>query len=300
KRILDEYEWKYDNAVKLVPDEQLIIYELHIGDFQSKFTDVTAKIDYIKQLGVNCVEIMPVKEYAGTHSWGYSPRYYFAIETGYGTSADFKELIDELHKNGIRVIMDGVYNHSECSNPMAQIDHDYWFHHEPKDLEMSWGPEWNYKFYDPKYNVWPARKYIGESILYMITEFHIDGVIRDYNGPMDGCWHDSMYWIIREALLNDNVEWEKVKDVIDGKRQGYKRIVNLVNYVSNHDHDRLLVELGKEHQLFDEEAFRRVRLGGTLFNHYESNFSGEEFGEYKEKTPGMAKLDWSLIDDLED
>ena len=80
----------------------------------------------------------------------YNPRYYFAIETSYGTTADLKAMIDELHKNGIRVIIDGVrrtigtflvqensiqvYNHCDWSSPLTQIDHDYWYHHEPKDI----------------------------------------------------------------------------------------------------------------------------------------------------------------------
>ncbi len=80
----------------------------------------------------------------------YNPRYYFAIEASYGTTSDLKEMIDEMHKNGIRVILDGVrslyrrcflsiisiqvYNHSDCSSPLTQIDHDYWYHHNPKDI----------------------------------------------------------------------------------------------------------------------------------------------------------------------
>jgi len=54
---------------------------------------------------------MPIKEFPGTIGWGYTPRYYFAIERGYGTTSDLKEMIDTFHKNGIRVIIDGVYNH---------------------------------------------------------------------------------------------------------------------------------------------------------------------------------------------
>jgi 1,4-alpha-glucan branching enzyme len=57
------------------------------------------------------VEIMPVKEYPGEIGWGYTPRYHFAIQSTYGTTAEMKEMIDIFHKNGIRVIMDGVYNH---------------------------------------------------------------------------------------------------------------------------------------------------------------------------------------------
>jgi pullulanase/glycogen debranching enzyme len=54
---------------------------------------------------------MPIKEFPGSIGWGYIPRYYFAIESSYGTTMDLKEMIDTFHKNGIRVITDGVYNH---------------------------------------------------------------------------------------------------------------------------------------------------------------------------------------------
>ncbi|CAF3877089.1 unnamed protein product [Adineta steineri] len=73
KRVIDEYEWKYDNCI-LPPDEELVIYEIHVGDFsggendpllRGQFKDVTRKIDYLKQLGVNAIELMPIKEYPG-------------------------------------------------------------------------------------------------------------------------------------------------------------------------------------------------------------------------------------------
>jgi len=62
-------------------------------------------------------------------------------------------------------------------------------------------------------------------------------------GPMDGVWHDSFYWKIREAMVTETPNLEELKDVIDARRQGYKNITDVVNYNSNHDHDRLLVDL---------------------------------------------------------
>ena len=52
RRIVDEYEWKWDNHVPLASNEELIIYELHVGDFRGKFKDVTENIDYFVQLGI--------------------------------------------------------------------------------------------------------------------------------------------------------------------------------------------------------------------------------------------------------
>ncbi len=89
---------------------------------------------------------MPIKEFPGKIGWGYTPRYYFAVESAYGTTAELKEMIDTFHKNGIRVIMDVVLNHvsffsvtnivsyddlftlfqCDVSAPYTAIDHDYW------------------------------------------------------------------------------------------------------------------------------------------------------------------------------
>ncbi len=130
----------------------------------------------------------------------------------------------------------------------------------------------------------------------------IESVLSN-GGPMDGIWHESFYWKIRDCMITGTTNWEQLKDVIDARRQGYKNITDVVNYQSNHDHDRLLVELGKERQLFGEDAFRRVRMAlviqATSFG-LMMIWMGEELGEYKEKTPGAAKLDWSLIEDRED
>ncbi|CAF0848588.1 unnamed protein product [Rotaria sordida] len=307
-------------------------------------------MNYFVQLGITAVEMMPVKEFPGQVGWGYTPRYHFAIQSTYGTTAELKEMIDTFHKNGIRVIMDGVYNHCDVSAPYTAIDHDYWFLHDPKDPVWCWGPEWDYEKYDEKYKLWPARKYIRESIRYFIDEFHIDGIrfdaatqiandkflkilvqqikqqarergfgtefycVGEYlpdkpeyvisnGGPMDGVWHDSFYLKLRESMSNEPPKLDELKDVIDARRQGYQNITDVVNYQSNHDHNRLLVDLGKEYQLFDDEAFRRVRMAfaiqATSFG-LMMIWMGAEIGEYKEKTPGIAKIDWTLIEDRDD
>src|ERR1044072_1958228 len=113
RRIIDEYVWQHDDK-PLPPNEQLVIYELHVGDFsggeadpfiRGKYTDVVAKLDYLIELGVNAIELMPVKENPGDHGWGYNPRHFFAVESSYGTSEELKHMIDECHARGIRVLM---------------------------------------------------------------------------------------------------------------------------------------------------------------------------------------------------
>jgi len=347
ERITDTYVWQHDDK-PLPPDRELVIYEMHIGDFsggendaqeRGTYQDAIEKLDYLCELGVNAIELMPVKEYPGDHSWGYNPRYFFATESSYGTTADLKQLIDECHGRGMRVILDGIYNHSEAESPLTQIDHDYWYHHSPRDPENNWGPEFNYELYDEKLETYPARRFVGDTVRFWVQEYHIDGIRFDaarqianydfmhwiaqearhtagpkpfYNiaehipetadlvgpeGPMDGCWHESFYWCVLEHICGDTFDLERLKDALDGKRQGYLGTTNVVNYLTNHDHERLMSELA-EREIFEAAAFGRAKLGAVLLMTAVGVpliWMGEEFGEYKPKSPDPRKLEWPLL-----
>jgi len=347
ERIVDTYVWQHDDK-PLPEDRELVIYELHVGDFsggeadsdtRGQYQHVVEKLDYLCDLGINAIELMPVKEYPGDRSWGYNPRHFFATESSYGTTNGLKNLIDECHGKGIRVIIDGIYNHSEAGAPLTQIDHDYWYHHSPRDPANNWGPEFNYEFYDEKLQTYPARRFIGDNIRHWIQQFHIDGIrfdaarqianydfmhwivqeakkaagmkpfytvaehipetpsITGIDGPMDGCWHDSFYHCILEHIKGDTFDLERLKSVIDCKRQGFMGTVNVVNYLTNHDHNHVMVDLG-DRQIFDEEAFRRIKLGAAILMTAVGVpliWMGDEFGEYKAKTPDSAKIDWTLL-----
>jgi 1,4-alpha-glucan branching enzyme len=235
--------------------------------------------------------------------------------------------------------MDGIYNHSEAESPLTQIDHDYWYHHSPRDPDNNWGPEFNYEHYDENLDIKPAWKFIGDTVHFWIQEYHIDGMrydaarqianydfmhwivqeakqtagakpfynvaeyipetttITNLDGPMDGCWHDSFYHCLLAHISGDTFDLERLKDVIDCKRQGFMGATNVVNYLTNHDHNHLMVELG-DHHIFDEEAFKRIKLGAAILMTaigVPLIWMGEEFGEYKPKTIESAKIDWTLL-----
>ena len=347
EKIVDTYVWQHDNK-SLPADEELVIYELHVGDFsggeddpyaRGKYQHVIEKLDYLCELGMNAIELMPVEEFPGDHSWGYNPRYFFATESSYGSTAELKQLIDECHGKGIRVIMDKIYNHSESLCSLTQIDHDYWYCHSPKDADNNWGPEFNYEHYDENLDIYPARQFSGDAVRFWIEEYHIDGIrydaarqlgnydfmhwmvqeakqtaggkpfyniaeyipedtsITNVDGPMDGCWHDSFYHCLVEQICEGNVDLEKLKDVLDCKRQGFFGSTNVVNYLSNHDHERVMAELAN-HNVFDEAAFKRAKLEVVLVMTAVGIpliWMGEEFGEYKPKTIESSKINWSLL-----
>ncbi|MBF2019405.1 MAG: alpha amylase C-terminal domain-containing protein [Hydrococcus sp. C42_A2020_068] len=348
QKIVDTYVWQHDDK-PLPPDHELVIYEMHISDFsggeddpnpRGTYKHVIEKLDYLCELGINAIELMPLKEYPGDYSWGYNPRHFFATESSYGSTEQLKRMIDECHARGIRVIIDGIYNHSEAESPLTQIDHDYWYHHSPRDLDNNWGPEFNYEHYDENLDVKPAWQFIGDTVRFWIEEYHIDGIrydaarqianydfmnwivqeakktagmkpfyniaehipetpnITNLDGPMDGCWHESFYHAVKEHVCGDTFDLERLKDAIDGKRQGFMGVTNIVNYVTNHDHDRLMVELANR-DIFDEAAFKRVKLAAVLLMTavgIPMIWMGEEFGEYKPKTIEKSKIEWSLLE----
>jgi 1,4-alpha-glucan branching enzyme len=118
------YNWKYTNFTR--PDKKnLIIYEVLLRDFLAKqnFNALRDTIPYLKKLGINTIELMPVSEFEGNDSWGYNTNFYFALDKYYGTELAFKEFIDSAHAQGIAVVIDLVLNHTFGSSPLAQM---YW------------------------------------------------------------------------------------------------------------------------------------------------------------------------------
>ncbi len=359
-RKVASYDWQHDDK-PLPQNEDLIIYELHVGDFsggpgdepggkkrKGRFVDVIDKLDYLAELGINAIELMPCKEFPGERSWGYNVRSLFAIENSYGTPEDLCRLVDEAHGHGIRIIMDAVYNHSDSDAPLTKIDFEYWYYKDdPNPPELRWGPRFDYQHYDENLDVWPARQYVNDSVMFWIDTFHIDGIrfdataaINNYdflhwlsdqiaqkingikpfytiaeqvpqdptitgtNGPLDAAWHEHyMQQVMATVLGKSNLgrepyDLDGLMNVIDPTRDGFGGAFNVVNYLNNHDQDRLMWQLGDKAQTFDEAAFRRNKLGAALLltsPGVPMLWMGEEFAESAPKTIEYQPLDWALL-----
>ena len=102
------FAWS-DKGWKGIPMQQMIIYELHVGAFSSEgtFKGVAQKLDYLLDLGVNTIEIMPVSQFPGTRNWGYDGVYPFAPHHAYGGPNGLKEPVNACHKRGMALILDG-------------------------------------------------------------------------------------------------------------------------------------------------------------------------------------------------
>jgi 1,4-alpha-glucan branching enzyme len=183
------YDWQYDN-VDLPTNEQLIIYEMHIGDFRGgsgddiptpgTFARVIEKLDYLAELGINAVELMPVTQAMPDDNWGYSQHSLYAVDHSLGSPDDLARLVDECHKRGIRVIHDGVFNHLHDEAPLPQIDYTYWFYEtNPDKPELHFGPKFNFQFREKNLGVYPAREHVLGAIHRWIGNFHMDGIRFD-------------------------------------------------------------------------------------------------------------------------
>lgn len=119
-----QYTWQVNNFTK--PDKRnLMVYELLIRDFtaQHSYQSLIDSLTYLKNTGINAIELMPINEFDGNESWGYNPAFYFAPDKYYGTKNKLKEFIDKCHLIGIAVILDVVYNHCTANAPEAKL---YW------------------------------------------------------------------------------------------------------------------------------------------------------------------------------
>lgn len=126
---INDYNWNVTNFKGVAP-QNLIVYELLLRDFtgtegasdgNGTVRQAMEKIPYLKSLGINAVELLPINEFNGNISWGYNPNFYFAPDKAYGTPDDYKAFIDECHRNGIAVILDMVFNQTDWLHPWYRL-----------------------------------------------------------------------------------------------------------------------------------------------------------------------------------
>ena len=209
------YNWQVTNFVK--PDKKkLTVYELLIRDFVAthSYKTLTDTLNYLKNLGINAIELMPVMEFEGNSSWGYNTSFHMALDKYYGTKNDLKDFIDAAHANGIAVFLDIVLNHAYGQNPLARLYWDSannrpagnnpWFNATSPNKDFSFGNDFNHESPQTKY-------YVDRVTNYWITEYHIDGYRFDFtkgftNVKGDGSGFDQSRINLLERM--GNVIWQ--------------------------------------------------------------------------------------------
>ncbi len=190
----DNYPWEVTDF-KGPKDSNLIIYEMLLRDFSGTegkaYGDGTLAgalqhLDYLKSLGVNAIELMPIQEFNGNNSWGYNTNFYFAPDKAYGSPEAYRHFIDECHKAGIAVILDVVFNQSDGLHPWYQL--------------------------------YPA----GQNPFYNASAPHAYSVLNDWNQDnllVQQQWQDMLrYWLT--AYKVDGFRFDLVKGLGDNESYG--------------------------------------------------------------------------------
>lgn len=178
------YVWRNDSW-RGRPWEETVLYELHTGCFSEAgtFDGIRNRLDYLAELGVTAIEIMPVSDFEGRHNWGYDGTLPFAPDSAYGSPNTLKRLIDEAHDRGLMVFLDVVYNHF---GPSGNYLHRYASRFFTQRHRTPWGAAIN--FDDRGNDI--VRSFFIHNALYWLLEFRFDGLrfdavhaIRDDSNP---------------------------------------------------------------------------------------------------------------------
>jgi 1,4-alpha-glucan branching enzyme len=172
---------------------ELVIYELHIGTFTQgggingggSFASAIAKLNYLKDLGITAIEILPLGEFIGDISSGYNPAYIFAIEDEFGGPDGFRQFVNAAHQVGIAVIVDVVYNHLGVSAG-DMWDFDGWSENGKGGIYFynDWrsSTDWGDTRFD--YGRGEVRQYLRDNALRWLEERFADGLRWDSVGSI--------------------------------------------------------------------------------------------------------------------
>ncbi len=202
------FDWSGDNF-QAPSWNELVVYEMHLGTFNpsgmniGNLNDAAQRLDYLADLGINAIELMPICEFSGDRSWGYNYGHPFAVESTYGTPDELRAFIKAAHQKGIAVMLDVLYNHWGPTE-MDLWRFDGWgvgnyggiyFYNNARAV-TPWGDT------RPNYGSDEVRKYIRDNVLFWFEEYHVDGLRWDATSYMrNDAWGDNgdawslMQWI---------------------------------------------------------------------------------------------------------
>lgn len=217
-----------DAHFTMPPWNELVIYEMHVGTFNDApgegpgtFDEILPKLPYLRDLGINAIEIMPVAEYAMDYSWGYNPSQPFSVESALGGPQGLYRFVNAAHAHGIAVILDVVYNH------VGPGDLDLWrfdgwsdgthnggiYIYDNNRAHTSWGDT------RPDYGRKEVRQYFRDNALFWLNKYRLDGLrfdsvvnIRNRNGNNNDSVGDLPDgWRLLQLINNDiraNQPWK--------------------------------------------------------------------------------------------
>ena len=273
------YNWKHKDF-KVEDKNDLVIYEMLFRDFTTSqnIAGAMSQLDYIENLGVTAVQLMPIQEFDGNLSWGYNPNHYFALDKYYGTREQYKEFIDECHARGIAVIVDVVYNHATGSHPWAKL---WW----AGDRTASNNP-WFNEYAKHPYNVYHdmnhenamVKDHVKRSLEYLLTEYDVDGFRFDLTKGFTQTDSGGDNGDVAKWGRYDQSRVDILKGYADHIWSVNSDAVVIFEHLSDWDEEKVLAEHGMQLWRNVNHEYRTAVTGGT--GNFTNMYSNAPFGGF--------------------
>ena len=278
------YSWEVTDFQAPETDE-LVIYELLVRDFDEghSFQAVIDRLDYLEDLNINVLELMPVNEFEGNSSWGYNPSFYFAPDKYYGPKNDLKKLVDECHKRGIAVVIDMVLNHSYGQSPLVQL---YWdteqnrpaannpWYNETSNFQNP-SAQWGYDFnHASDY----TRELVDSINSFWMSEYQIDGFRFDFTKGFSNTSYGPSSW----GSLYDADRIANLKRMADEIWNRNEDALIIFEHLSDNSEEKELAEHG-------------ILLWGNINHNYGEAAMGYTQNTNSDLSWGIySERDWSV------
>ncbi|HBY80317.1 MAG TPA: alpha-amlyase, partial [Cyanobacteria bacterium UBA11148] len=172
----EDHVWSdQENVWKTPALNDLVMYEMMIDEFGTDIDGAIERLDYLADLGINCIEVMPISNVALTVDWGYLPIGYFGVDERFGNRKDFQKFVDAAHKKNIAVILDAVYGHTSDSFPYSYLYRQLAYHENP--FMGSFAKDYFGESTD--YNRTFTQDFFFTVNYYWLERYHVDGFRYD-------------------------------------------------------------------------------------------------------------------------
>jgi 1,4-alpha-glucan branching enzyme len=267
--------------------EDLIIYQLHVGTFAgmndhfaarvkngtAKIGFIESKLDYIKDLGFNAVQLLPIQEFHSDRSWGYNPSFYYSVESAYGSPDEVRRFVARAHERGLAVIFDVVYNHvSDTDSSLWSWDIHQNVHGEYlyPEFRTDWG-------WAPAFQKEQVRNFFVENAFMLFDEYQIDGLRFDATRA------------IERNHGTDNAGWKFLQELTWRIKERFPDKYLIAEHLE--DHDTIIRDAGMSATWFAaaHHEFQRAAQGEDSINKLKASI-GKDFG-YGHNYPNQ----WNLV-----
>lgn len=295
-----QYQWEMPNFVAPT-HENMVIYELLLRDFtnEKSLDAAIGKLDYLKNLGITAVQLMPIQQFDGNNSWGYNPNHFFAPDKAYGSPEMYKKFIDECHKRGMAVILDIVPNHATGSSPLTKM----WWNSTTNQTAAN-NPYFNVTathpysvFHDFNHEYSYTRQHFRRMIQYWLTEYKVDGYRLDLTkGLSQRITNES------NASRYDQSRIDILTDYHNAAKEAKPDVMFILEHFCDYDEELALANKGMYLWRNQNNAYSQAAMGFQSQSSFEGMITNprrwvsfaeshdEERNFYKAKTWGSGNI----------